>query len=346
MFKRFNIISSFVDWILLSVIVIYVFWNGLFILVLRVFSGPNGEIVGSNLIYFTMLLLSCIPISILYLSYFLFTKNKKNLRMVYRIKKNKSLRWKLYIILFPLVFIAYTYFTFLDINNVNRSVDMFSSTMYSIADSLMDKCSAISLIILTFTVFCLSEVPFLLVKSTGLSFLIVVFSFICIYILFQFVILFEPWEFITSLKQEVKEKVCRIYNSIPCTFLLWILLSTGMFLSCSLLVGAIENELLENELLKNIAAVAIALLITFPVVITDGMGKAVNFIKRHYIKILIPFFILLEFKILYFDSIRYGMFFFGIIVVLLIMLTLYTPFKRRREENRAIRAEIKSELGI
>ena len=341
MFKRFNIISSFVDWILLSVIVIYVFWNGLFILVLRVFSGPNGEIVGSNLIYFTMLLLSCIPISILYLSYFLFTKNKKNLRMVYRIKKNKSLRWKLYIILFPLVFIAYTYFTFLDINNVNRSVDMFSSTMYSIADSLMDKCSAISLIILTFTVFCLSEVPFLLVKSTGLSFLIVVFSFICIYILFQFVILFEPWEFITSLKQEVKEKVCRIYNSIPCTFLLWGLLAAGMILTSIFLTNAIENELLER-----VAAVVIALLVTFPAVITDGMEKAVNFIKRHYIKLLIPFFVLLEFKILYFDSIRYSMFFYGIIVWLLIMLTLYTPFKRRREENRAIRAEIKSELGI
>ena len=341
MSKRFNIISSFIDWILLSVIVIYVFWNGLFILVLRVFSGPNGEIVGSNLIYFTMLLLSCIPISILYLSYFLFTKNKKILRMVYRIKKNKSLRWKSYIILFPLVFIAYTYFTFLDINNVNRSVDMFSSTMYSIADSLMDKCSAISLMVLTFTVFCLSEVPFLLVKSTGLSFLIVVFSFICIYILFQFVILFEPWEFITSLKQEVKEKVCRIYNSIPCTFLLWILLSTGMFLSCSLLVGAIENELLEN-----VAAVAIALLITFPVVITDGMDRTVNFIKKYYIRLIIPIFLFLELIVLYFENIYIRMLGFDLIVMLIVRLTLYTPFKRRREENRAIRAEIKSELGM
>ena len=340
MLKRFNI-SSFIDWILLSVIVIYVFLNGLLMLGMRVFTSAIGDIFGSNLFCFTVLLLSCIPVSILYMSYFLFTKNKKILRMVYRIKKNKSLRWKSYIILFTLVFIAYTYFTFLDIDNINRSVDIFSSKMYSIADSLMDKCSAISLIILTFTVFCLSEVPFLLVKNTGLSFLIVVFSFICIYILFQFVILFEPWEFITSLKQEVKEKVCRIYNSIPVTLLLWGLIAAGTILTSIFLMNAIENELLER-----VAAVAIALLITFPAVITDGMGKAVNFIKRHYIKLLIPFFILLEFKILYFDSIRYGMFFFGIIAVLLIMLTLYTPLKRRREENRAIRAEIKSELGM
>ncbi len=341
MFKRFNIISSFVDWILLSVIVIYVFWNGLLMLGMRVFTSAIGNIFGSNLFCFTVLLLSCISVSILYMSYFLFTKNKKILRMVYRIKKNKSLRWKSYIILFPLVFIAYTYFTFFDIDNVNRSVDIFSSKMYSIADSIMDKCSAISLMVLTFTVFCLSKVPFLLVKSTGLSCIWILISLICIYILFQFVILFEPWEFITSLKQEVKEKVCRIYNSIPCTFLLWGLLAAGMILTSIFLTNAIENELLER-----VAAVVIALLVTFPAVITDGMEKAVNFIKRHYIKLLIPFFVLLEFKILYFDSIRYSMFFYGIIVWLLIMLTLYTPFKRRREENRAIRAEIKSELGM
>ena len=337
MSKRFNI-SSFIEGIIFIVVTIFfLLYLGMFFLLILGFSVfPSENYYVSFCGYSKEILIFSFALLSFYLSFFLFTKNRLILKLMYKIKKNNLKRRLFYIVLLPAIIIIYGMLT---LGNPSYPTDIgqdnFLNASLSVLNFLSKWIYGISMAIV--------EVLRHLSPLIAILIYFIVFFLLPIVmpILIDILISYEPWVFIASLKQETREKICRIYNSIPCTFLLWGLLAAGMILTSIFLTNAIENELLER-----VAAVVIALLVTFPAVITDGMEKAVNFIKRHYIKLLIPFFVLLEFKILYFDSIRYSMFFYGIIVWLLIMLTLYTPFKRRREENRAIRAEIKSELGM
>ncbi len=337
MSKRFNI-SSFIEGIIFIVVPLIAFcFIGMIYILSFFFSGlPSDDYYGVLFLHFKEILILSLALLSFYLSFFLFTKNRLILKLMYKIKKNNLKRRLLYIVLLFDIILVYGLIT---LGNPSYPTDIgqdnFLNASLSVLNFLSKWIYGISMAIV--------EVLRHLSPLIAILIYFIVFFLLPIVmpILIDILISYEPWVFIASLKQETREKICRIYNSIPCTFLLWGLLAAGMILTSIFLTNAIENELLER-----VAAVVIALLVTFPAVITDGMEKAVNFIKRHYIKLLIPFFVLLEFKILYFDSIRYSMFFYGIIVWLLIMLTLYSPLKRRREENRAIRAEIKSELGM
>ncbi len=338
MSKRFNI-SSFIEGIIFIVVTIFfLLYLGMFFLLILGFSVfPSENYYVSFCGYSKEILIFSFALLSFYLSFFLFTKNRLILKLMYKIKKNNLKRRLFYIVLLPAIIIIYGMLT---LGNPSYPTDIGQ-------DNFLNS----SLSSLNFLLRCMYDISIGIGESLGnCSFLLlipicfVVFFLLPIFmpILVDILVSYEPWVFITSLKQEMREKICRIYNSIPCTFLVWTILSLA--LSMPFISYSWDDKY--GIGIECFIPICISVLITFPAVITDGMEKAVNFIKRHFIKLLIPLYLLLKLIIVYFDSLGCSAIGFGSIVMLIVSLTLYTPFKRCREENQAIRAEIKSELGI
>ena len=337
MSKRFNISSFIENTLFWGFQILVLFTNGIFFTFSLVLLDSNWD--NYHLAFcgdLGLILTSSLALFVFYLSFFLFTKNRLILKLMYEIKGifNKRL---LYIVLFFTLVIMYG-LLILHVPNYPKDIcfDSLLKGVISVLDLLLRNIFELCYNILDF----LNDLFPLTILVVDL---LAIIFFSCVpQMILTILIYSESCDFITSLKSEVHDKICRIYNSIPCTFLVWIILSS--IISLSLISWAwLKNNDIGS---KCFIPISLSILITFPVVITDGMGKTVNFIKRHFIKLLIPLYMLLKLVVIYFESHGCSVIGYCVVVMLIIMLTLYTPFKRRREENRAIRAEIKSELGM
>ena len=338
MSKRFNI-SSFIEGIIFIAVPLIAFcFIGMICILSFFFSGlPSDDYYGVLFLHFKEILILSLALLSFYLSFFLFTKNRLILKLMYKIKRNNLKRRLLYIVLLFDIILVYGLLT---LGNPSYPTDIgqdnFLNASLSVLNFLSKWIYGISMAIVE-VLRHLSPLIAILIYFIGFFLLPIVMP-----ILIDILISYEPWVFIASLKQKTREKICRIYDSIPCTFLVWVILSLVLSLPFIYHPG-LEKKDIDIECF---IPICISVLITFPVVITDGMDRTVNFIKKYYIRLIIPIFLFLELIVLYFENIYIRMLGFDLIVMLIVRLTLYTPFKRRREENRAIRAEIKSELGI